>query len=187
MSQNDNIMILINFNSVNTIFEKISIYDNFVNFKFSCPKCNSHSFSFFGYYNRNFMALINNKPSVFNINIKRVICKTCKATHALIPNFIIPYKIYSKDTIIFCLQKSNDLHLLNIQDIFNVDRQLILNWKKQFNLYLNFISTFYSIFDTYTILNNLSNDINFCFDFFIKFRKIFLLNHLGSIFNYIST
>lgn len=181
-------MILINFDSVNTIFEKISIYDKFLNFNFICPKCNSHFFSFFGSYNRNFIVLDKRKTKVFNINIKRVICKDCNSTHALIPNFIIPYKIYSKDTIIFCLKKSLDLNLLNIQNIFNIDRQLILNWKKQFYSYLNFICTFYSIFnDDYNILNKLSNDINFCFDFFIKFRKIFLLNHSGSIFNYVST
>lgn len=181
-------MILINFNSVNTIFENISIYDKFLNFNFICPKCNSHSFSFFGSYNRNFIVFDKDKPIDFNINIKRVICKDCRATHALIPNFIVPYKIYSKDTIIFCLKKSNDFNLLYIQNIFNIDRQLILNWKKQFNSYLNFICTFYSVFDdNHTILNKLSNDINFCFDFFIKFRKIFLLNHSGSIFNYVST
>lgn len=180
-------MILINFNSVNTIFEKISFYNNFINFNFTCPKCSSHNFSFFGSYSRNLVVRENGTFSDYIIDIKRVICKNCHSTHALIPNFIIPYKVYSKDTIIFSLKQSFNSNLLNIQNIFNIDRQLILNWKKQFNYYLYFICTFYSVHNLDIVFNKLSNDINFCFEFFIKFRKIFLLNHFDSIFNYIST
>lgn len=180
-------MILINFNSVNTIFEKISFYNDFINFNFTCPKCSSHNFSFFGSYSRNLVIRENDTLVDYNIDIKRVICKDCHSTHALIPNFIIPYKIYSKNIIVSCLKESLDSNLSKIQNIFNVYRQLILNWKKQFNNYLNFICTFYSSLNMKCILYKLSNDINFCFEFFIQFNKIFLLNHVGSIFNYVST
>lgn len=181
-------MILINFNSVNTIFEKISIYNKFVNFNFTCPNCYSHNFSFFGSYSRNLIVLHNDAFIDLTINIKRVLCKSCNHTHALIPNFIVPYKVYTKDAIVFCLYKyCNYNNLSKVQNIFNVDRQLILNWKNQFNIYLSFICTFYSSVDIKYILNMLFIDVNFCFEFFIKFMKIFLLNHNGSIFNYIST
>ena len=187
MSQNDNIMILINFDSVNTISKKISFYKNFINFNFKCPNCFSHNFSFFGSYSRNFIIRENDTLVVYTIDIKRVICKGCHITHALIPNFIIPYKVYTKDIIVICLKESLESSLSKIQNIFNVSRQLILNWKKQFKNYLNFIYTFYSSQNVNDVLNKLSDDINFCFDFFIKFDKIFLLNHSDAIFNYAST
>lgn len=187
LSQNDNLMILINLNSVNTFSEKISFYYKFINFNFICPCCNSNSFCFYGTYSRYISYLENDKVFDSSLNIQRVLCKNCGATHALIPDFLIPYKIYSSNTILTMIINSNNSSLISLENRFNIYRQLILKWKKQFNLYLNKLFSLYSVNEHKLLFVLLKNDDNIFYKFYIEFHDLLLMKRYNSIFNYIPT
>lgn len=180
-------MILINLNSVNTFSEKISFYNNFINFNFICPCCNSNHFIFYGSYSRNFSYLENDKIIDSSIDIQRVFCKNCKSTHALIPDFLIPYKIYDANTILTLIINSADSTLISLDNKFNIYRQLILKWKKQFNLYLNKLFSLYSINEHKLLFVLLKNDNNIFYKFYIEFNDLLLMRRFDSNFNYIPT
>ncbi len=93
--QNNNIMIIdftVNFNDYN---DKILKNYNIINY--TCPKCGAkHSLTRHGCYERNVLLI----DELGNIEDKRMVvlrvkCSSCKTTHAILPNDIIPYCIYS--------------------------------------------------------------------------------------------
>ena len=115
--------------------EKINKYieeyeNNLNNGYLKCPYCDSTDLIKWGNYERNIIYLVNNKshsivikePRSRVIKIKRVKCKSCNHTHALLPEGIIPYKQYILKTIIE-----------SITDKTDVSEDLIKNWKRQIN------------------------------------------------------
>ena len=77
--------------------------------KFVCPHCGDSSFINWGYYTRNINYIGNNILEYKIIRIKRIKCKNCDCTHALIPMFIIPYKINLLDVILSSIIKIESL------------------------------------------------------------------------------
>lgn len=93
----------INFNiekKITTLIEIIEEYERTNNFEYiECPCCHSDKLVFYGGYKRNIG--INN--NFLTIKIKRVKCKNCGKTHALIPSFIVPFFEYEASYINFVL------------------------------------------------------------------------------------
>jgi hypothetical protein len=87
----------------NTYSEEI--LNNYDVFEYICPSCGAkHSFIRHATYERN-VSFIDKDNSVkeTRITVLRLLCKSCKRTHAILPNDIIPYCIYSFSYIIHVL------------------------------------------------------------------------------------
>ena len=112
----------------------------------ACPFCNAkNSFVKYGTYTRSLNVLIKDELVKFNdLFVQRVICKSCNHTHALLPNFIIPYKQTTVFSITEIVQRAVKSSAYAISNTLNISTQFI------YNLIL-LISSFYSSFK---ILNN---------------------------------
>ncbi len=87
-----------------------------------CPKCHAKSnFSIHGHYNRNLVIISedDNLCHEYNVVVTRVICNSCGSTHALLPDFIIPYKSFSFDSIICIVEEvaSSSAYKREIKDL----------------------------------------------------------------------
>ena len=69
-----------------------------------CPYCCARGmFVRFGSYERNVIDMIDGVPHCHSISVQRVLCRNCSRTHALLPDFIIPYDQYSLAFILHVL------------------------------------------------------------------------------------
>lgn len=98
-------MIILNPKKINTFntafYNFFKKYNNLDNLPYiECPGCNSSELIKWGHYNRNIYFIRNNIIEYKSVAIKRVRCKKCGATHALLPSFIIPYKQNLLDVIL---------------------------------------------------------------------------------------
>ena len=111
-----------------------------------CPFCHAkNSFVKFGTYTRNVKILIENKLTVFyNIFIQRVICKSCKHTHALLPNFIVPYKQIAVFSITEIAEKTSKYSVYKISNMLDMDSQTIYR----------IVSLVDSFYDSFKLVNN---------------------------------
>ena len=95
-----------------------------------CPNCSSNRLISYGTYERNV-----GFGSIFKtIKIKRVKCKECCRTHAVIPTFIKPYFQYESSFIDFIMQLINvkKMKKRKIENKIKLSRQLIRKWEKRF-------------------------------------------------------
>lgn len=152
--------------------ELIEEYENNYNFDyFECPSCHSDKYIFYGHYTRN----IGLFGRFFNINIKRVMCKECKHTHALIPQFIIPYfqseTTYLIDIIIERIINNNTIN--NISIIFNQSRQFISYLIKRFNDHISRLQTTFNdkISDILNMLKDIENRSKYVFINQVRFLQ----------------
>lgn len=117
-------------------YEKCYNFDYFV-----CPNCKSDKCMYYGSYTRNIGLL----GEYCKIKIKRVRCKSCKRTHALIPQFIIPY-FQNEITYILSIIKEvvvNKETVNNVSRLSNQDRKLISFFIKRFKRHITrLITTF---------------------------------------------
>ena len=77
------------------------------------------------------------------IRIKRVKCKGCGKTHALIPYFIIPYYQHEK-TFIYrvCIEKIlKGKGVCEIARKVKISRQVLYQWNKIFKIHLRYLLT----------------------------------------------
>lgn len=147
-------MILLNYKNCNTFFEKDEIcnfeieekvkklekyideYENNINYGYiECPICESTKMISYGSYERN----IGIFDQYFKIKIKRVKCKECNHTHALLPSFILPYfqNEVSFIEIVIKEKYNNKSQTSYIVNAFNISRQLINNWLRRFRNHLS--------------------------------------------------
>lgn len=141
-------MILLNYKNCNTFSEKdvnnfdidqkieilteyIDEYENDINYGYmECPVCKSTRLISYGSYKRN-IGIFN---QYFEITIKRVMCKDCNHTHALIPSFILPYYQNEVSFIGIVVKKKSEsgTSTNQISKDTNINRQLINKWVKRF-------------------------------------------------------
>jgi transcription elongation factor Elf1 len=91
----------VNYNNYNE-----RVLNNYLLFTYKCPKCGAkHSCIRHASYERN-ICFINADHNIISkkMNILRVKCNSCKSTHAILPNDIIPYCIYSFSFILSVLK-----------------------------------------------------------------------------------
>ena len=125
-----------------------------------CPYCKSDKLIRYGVYERN----IGFFDEYEIIRIKRVKCKYCNHTHALIPSFIIPYYQNESSFILVGISLKNieEEKIVDISNKLNISRQLLYFWLKRFNNHLTRLKTTFS--------NNLKIIMIYLFDG-IKSRK----------------
>lgn len=178
---------VIDFNvNYNNYDEKI--LNNYSLLTYKCPKCGAeHAFIRHGSYERN-ICFIDKDYNIISekINILRVKCNSCKGTHAILPNDIIPYCIYS---LSFILNVLTDYYTANdkISDIcsnYSISFQLIYIFILRFTEFFNSCTSVLrtlgfalpSIKDSIIIaINKYKLKCNFSYQYFFNCQWIFLM------------
>ncbi len=110
-----------------------------------CPCCHAkNKLIKYGKYNRNISFLIDNSIENYNVSVQRVICNSCNHTHALLPNFIVPYKIMALFSIAQIVQKASISSAYKLAEIIKLSVQMIYTY----------IAVVLAFFDDFKILNN---------------------------------
>lgn len=107
-----------------------------------CPTCHAkRAFHRHGTYKRHFITIIEQCLVEDIIDILRLKCCSCGATHAILPSDIIPYDIYSYTFKILIISKVilDETPVLTIADEFTLSFQIIYYFFKNFILYLEHI------------------------------------------------
>ena len=163
-------MIILNDKKSNNFFKNILYkYENSLNIPYIvCSICGSSKLIKWGSYTRNVCYIDNNILKNKCIIIRRVKCKGCGHTHALLPSFIIPYKIYLLDVILNSL--------IYKDSTLTISFDVIDKWNKQFNKFLPYLKTMLKKQDKYLIIKTLLKDIKYYYNLFFKsFRKILMM------------
>ncbi|WP_395939534.1 DUF6431 domain-containing protein [Clostridium sp. DJ247] len=173
----------VNYNNYN---EKI--LNNYSIFYYICPKCGAkHSLTRHGNHERN-VCFIDDSQNVRDrkIIILRVKCSSCNSTHAILPNDIIPYCIYSFSFILNVLTEyySNEHRVLDICSKFSISFQILYMFILKFSLFLNSCTTVlrslgYAVASApNTIVSEITNyqfNGNFLYQHFFNSQWIFLM------------
>lgn len=110
-----------------------------------CPYCGcKDNYKFYCTYRRNITFVINNEVINFRVIVTRIICNSCDTTHALLPYFIVPYKVYSFNAICSIVNDAANSSALKVAEKLSISYQLIYN----------FISVFFLFYKNASILNN---------------------------------
>jgi hypothetical protein len=103
--------------------------------KLSCPFCGAKNpnWTYHDSYSRYLIEFKNNAPVSYIIDITRIICSSCKHTHAILPEIIIPYSSYS---LTFILSVLKDYYLkmkiIDICEKYQISISMIYAWKSLF-------------------------------------------------------
>ena len=149
-----------------------------------CPKCGAKcNFAYHGSYMRNVSIIQNNKRYDFKVRVTRVICKSCNSTHALIPDFIVPYKIYSRESILGLVEESATCPITKLSNQAEATIQLIYS-------FIHLVLSFFNQADSLNREQNwhknfneeyfISNCVEICNEkfnikFFKRYKWIFLM------------
>ncbi len=167
-------MIILNSQKCDTNFKEIlENYNSMINLPYmQCPYCKSTDLIRWGSYIRNINYILNNILIYETIAIKRVKCKHCNHTHALIPSFIVPYKTNALDVILACISY-DDITLS-----FSFDTITMLN--TQFNYFLPYLKTMFNNISKKEIIDKLKiNIFKFYNQFYSLNKKILMMTHIG--------
>lgn len=150
----------------------------------NCPNCKAKSnFSFHGSYIRNISFISENKIYDFKVTVTRVICNSCGSTHALLPSFIVPYKIFSRESFLYAVSQAYSTSVLKTSKKLNISFQLIYSFISLVLSFFPYVDSlnrdkpFYkNLSQTYFALNCLLTcDSNFNINFFKRYKWIFLM------------
>lgn len=149
-----------------------------------CPKCGKNHLKLFNStYSRNVILKINNILIKVKLVVPRLICENCSSTHAVLPDFCVPLKRYSKDAIIeivnLAIEKGTDevAATLNIDSkqvrrFINVVRSAICNLSVlAYKLKVTMEFILYKLKDLYRLIKQIPNITE---KYFEEFRTIFL-------------
>ena len=110
-----------------------------------CPWCHAkNSFKKYGHYERNLSILVDDYVENYTVSVQRIICASCNKTHALLPNFIVPYKIMALFSIANIVQRASISSVYKLANVISISFQMIYT-------YLAIVLAF---FDDFRILNN---------------------------------
>lgn len=110
-----------------------------------CPCCHAkNKLIKYGQYERNISILENNEVNYYRVSVQRIMCKSCGHTHALLPNFIVPYKIMALFSIAEIVQRATVTSAYKLAEIINLSVQMIYT-------YMAIVLAFFTDFK---ILNN---------------------------------
>ena len=131
---------LYNLNKINIVKREIKRYEEECNYGYiECPCCGSDKLISYGSYERNVVVY----NTYTKIKIKRVMCKGCGKTHAIIPYFLIPYYQYEK-TFIYrvCIEIINkEIGICNLSSKVKISRQVLYQWMKVFVIHIRYLLT----------------------------------------------
>lgn len=151
----------------------------------TCPACGSAgNLHIHSYYGRNLIDFINGHAFHHDITIMRIQCDSCGSTHAILPDFIIPYSSYS---LFFILQVLGwyFLRLCSIEKLcekFSITPKQLYKWVSLFHehkaLWLGFLNDL-EISDKkfFFRLSDMKQYSDFSSDFVSTFGFSFLQSH----------
>ena len=104
-----------------------------------CPFCGAKhpKWSYYASYSRFLISFEKGKIVTYTINITRLICSSCKHTHAILPEIIIPYGSYSLIFILNVLRDyySHSMTILSICNKYEISVSTLYAWKKLFAIH----------------------------------------------------
>lgn len=110
-----------------------------------CPYCKTkYSLIKYGHYHRNISVFLDHNIVNFYVPVQRVKCKGCNKTHALLPNFIVPYIIMVCFSISKIVSEAISTSAYNLFKTCNISFQLIYKY----------IAIVLAFFTDFKILNN---------------------------------
>lgn len=110
-----------------------------------CPCCHAKKKLIkYGKYERNISILVDNEIQNYKVYVQRVFCKSCKCTHALLPNFIVPYKIMALFSIAQIVQRASISSAYKLAEDIKLSVQMIYSY----------IAIVLAFFGDFRILNN---------------------------------
>ena len=102
--------------------------------KLSCPCCGSKSGQVrFATYKRYLVSLVKNRMSTLELVIPRTYCSSCRHTHALLPECLIPHGSYGLLTILHILREYF-LRTRTVEEIckeYGISHSTLYSWIKQ--------------------------------------------------------
>jgi len=104
----------------------------------TCPYCGAKhpNWTYHDSYTRYLISYENQCTVTYTIDITRIICSSCKHTHAILPEIIIPYSSYS---LIFVLSVLKDyfskMTVKNICKKYQISVSMLYVWKQLFLLH----------------------------------------------------
>ena len=152
----------------------IETYENTLNYMgIVCPNCQNQDLRYCDTYERN--AIENSEEYI--IKIKRVKCVCCGKKHAIIPDFLIPYKQHTVKTINETVEKRiiGKKSTNEIEKETGVSRQLQLYWLKQFLKIKSKVETTLAVFEVEELFKILKGEQNFQIKYYQKNREIYLM------------
>lgn len=186
---------IIDFNVNYNCYEE-KILKSYTIFDYICPKCGArHSLIRHGCYERN-VCFINSCKNVIEekITILRLKCNSCNSTHAILPNDIIPYCIYSFSFILNILLKyySTEHNVLELSSNFNISFQTIYSFISKFIAFIDsgsvvlrnlgyYLDSAYSVDTLVSAINNVQSIGNFLYEYFFNSKWMFLMLKFKSI------
>lgn len=130
---------LVNINISQLLYDKLT--DAIQLALLRCPYCNRVGFIIHGYYRRRLKRDYSTNHETDNyLTVMRVACPECGRTHAVLPDFIIPYSQLSlPDTITIINTESSveesklldDRFWIHLEDIRNTKRKFKQYWKQR--------------------------------------------------------
>lgn len=162
----------------NNFLQILNDYKSMVNLPYlECPNCNSSNLIRWGYYNR-IINFINSNALVYDsIKIIRVRCNDCNHTHALLPSCIVPYKTSLLDVILNGILDSQNPISIN----YSIDN--IIKWKKEFNIFLPYLKTYFNHSSNIDIISNFLNNIHYHYYLFYKYHNLIFMLMRSCLFN----
>ena len=104
----------------------------------TCPGCESAgNLKIHSYYKRNLIDFIDGRVVHHEITITRIQCDSCGSTHAVLPDFIIPYCSYSLFFVLRVLG-SYFLHLYSVEKLcekFSITQKQLYKWIALFRVH----------------------------------------------------
>lgn len=100
-----------------------------------CPICNAKGHChIFGYYSRNLIDFCTGNIKYDQLIITRVVCSSCKHTHAILPDLIIPYSTYS---LVFMMRVLSVYlsHLSSVEALckkYNISHSMLYRWRDMY-------------------------------------------------------
>lgn len=101
-----------------------------------CPTCGAkYTCKLHASYERYLISYEAGEPVYYHVNVLRVICASCRHTHAILPEIIIPYGSYS---ILFILTVLRDYYthsgsIREICDKYQISVSTLYRWKRLFH------------------------------------------------------
>jgi hypothetical protein len=99
-----------------------------------CPSCGSKgTCRIFASYERHVIDILEDRVVCRRIQIYRVLC-SCGHTHALIPDFLVPYMQYSLPFILYILKLyfSHSMTVQALCEIYGISHATLYKWKRTF-------------------------------------------------------
>jgi hypothetical protein len=150
--------------------------------KEDCPKCRALSrLKPHASYERDLISIHDGRRREDRVRIKRVLCKSCITTHALLPDILIPKSSYTLRFIIYVLRAylNRSGTVEELCSHYQISISTLYRWKKRFRDHANLLLLAFNQISQVTIraIDSVGDIEALPGSFFNKFGFSFLQNH----------